>query len=112
MISEIFGRVFKDNQGFWVTTLSNFKGQPVPPITGIQFRLTGFPNADWFHVPYKLKTSSITDSVYAAVDDIFLAVLLNRADICPEFRAVREEKGEIVNIWTKGQPECVNDYKP
>ena len=112
VISEIFGRVFKDNQGFWVTTLSNFKGQPVPPITGIQFRLTGFPNADWFHVPYKLKTSLITDSVYAAVDDIFLAVLLNRADICPEFRAVREEKGEIVNIWTKGQPECVNDYKP
>ena len=112
VISEIFGRVFKDNQGFWVTTLSNYKGQPVPPITGIQFRLTGFPNADWFHVPYKLKTSAITDSVYAAVDDIFLTVLLNRSEICPEFRAVREEKGEIVNIWTKGQPECVNDYKP
>jgi serine/threonine protein kinase len=112
VISEIFGRVFKDNQGFWVTTLSNYKGQPVPPITGIQFRLTGFPNALWFHVPYKLKTFSTTDSVYAAVDDLFLAVLLNRTDICPEFRAVREEKGEIVNIWTKGQPECVNDYKP
>jgi len=111
-ISDIFGRVFEDSEGFWVITLTNYKEQPVPPITGIQFRLTGFPNADWFHVPYKLKTSSITDSVYAAVDDIFLAVLLNRPDICPEFRAVREEKGEIVNIWTKGQPECVNDYKP
>ena len=110
--SDIFGRVFEDSEGYWVITLTNYKEQPVPSITGIQFRLTGFPNADWFHVPYKLKTSSITDSVYAAVDDIFLAVLLNRPDICPEFRAVREEKGEIVNIWTKGQPECVNDYKP
>jgi serine/threonine protein kinase len=110
--SDIFGRVFEDSEGYWVITLTNFKGQPVPPITGIQFRLAGFPNADWFHVPYKLKTSSVTDSVYASVDDLFLAILLKRPDICPEFRAVREEKGEIVNIWTKGQPECVNDYKP
>ena len=110
--SDILGRVFEDSEGYWVITLTNYKEQPVPSITGIQFRLTGFPNADWFHVPYKLKTSSVTNSVYAAVDDIFLVVLLNRPDICPEFRAVREEKGEIVNIWTKGQPECVNDYKP
>ena len=22
-----------------------------------------------------------------------------------------QEKGEILNIWTEGQPECVNDYK-
>jgi serine/threonine protein kinase len=111
-ISDIFGRVFEDSSGNWVITLSNYKEQPVPPITGIQFRLVGFPNADWLHVPYKLKTSSTTDSVYAAVDGLMLAIMLKRPDICPEFRAVREEKGEIVNIWNKGQPECANDYKP
>jgi serine/threonine protein kinase len=111
-ISDIFGRVFEDSTGNWVITLSNYKEQPVPPITGIQFRLIGFPNADWLHIPYKLKTSSVTESVYASVDGIMLAILLQRPDVCPEFRAVREEKDEIVRIWSKGQPECANDYKP
>ena len=111
-IADIFGRVFLDSQGYWVFTLTNSGNVTVPPITGIQFRLIGFPDAGWIGLPYKLKTESITGSVYAAVDNLMLAVALKRANICPELRAIREENGEIVNIWTKSQPECANDYNP
>lgn len=110
-ISSIFGRVFKDSEMVWKIILSNSSSQPVPPINGIEVRIVGYEDAGWFGLPYKLKKDPQFDSVYAAVDDLFLSVLFKRS-VCPEFRAVREENGKLVNIWTKGLPECSNDYLP
>jgi len=109
--SEIFGRVFKDSDMIWRIILTNSSTEAVPPINGIQFRLLGYEDAGWISLPYKLKKDSELNSVYAAVDDLFLSVLFKKT-ICPEFRAVREEAGKIVNIWTKGRPECSNDFSP
>ncbi len=110
-ISQIFGRVFKDSEMIWRIILTNSNIEPVPPINGIQFRLAGYEDAGWVSLPYKLKKDSGSNSVYAAVDDLFLAVLFKKP-VCPEFRAVREENGKLVNIWTKGKPECSNDFIP
>jgi serine/threonine protein kinase len=110
-ISSIFGRVFKDSGMVWRIILSNSNSQPVPPINGIEVRIVGYEDAGWFRLPYKLKKDPQVESVYAAVDDLFLSVLFKRS-VCPEFRAVREENGKLVNIWTKGLPECSNDYLP
>ena len=110
-ISNIFGRVFKDSDMNWRIILTNSSEDPVPPINGIQFRLVGYEDAGWIGLPYKLKRDLQFNTVYAAVDDLFLAVLFKKP-VCPEFRAVREEGGKLVNIWTKGQPECSNDYVP
>jgi Leucine-rich repeat (LRR) protein len=109
--SEIFGRVFKDSEMIWRVILTNSSTESVPPINGIQFRLVGYEEAGWVSLPYKLKKDSRSNSVYAAVDDLFLSVLFKKP-VCPEFRAVREENGKLVNIWTKGKPECSNDYLP
>lgn len=108
-ISEIFGRVYKDSEMMWRVILTNSITDLVPPINGVQFRLIGYEEAGWISLPYKLKTDS--NSVYAAVDDLFFAVLFKQP-VCPEFRAVREENQKIVSIWTKGKPECSNDYVP
>jgi len=110
-ISSIFGRVFKDSEMVWRIILSNSSSQPVPPINGIEVRIVGYEDAGWFGLPYKLKKDPQFESVYAAVDDLFLSVLFKRS-VCPEFRAVRQENGKLVNIWTKGLPECSNDYLP
>ena len=110
-ISEIFGRVFKDSEMIWRIILTNSSTEPVPPINGIQFRLAGYEEAGWVSLPYKLKKDSRSNSVYAAVDDLFLSVLFKK-QVCPEFRAVREESSKLVNIWTKGKPECSNDLVP
>ncbi len=110
-ISEIFGRVFKDSEMTWRIILTNSSTEAVPPINGIQFRLLGYEDAGWISLPYKLKKDSESNSVYAAVDDLFLSVLFKKT-VCPEFRAVREEAGKIVNIWTKGRPECSKDFSP
>jgi serine/threonine protein kinase len=109
--SEIFGRVFKDSEMIWRVILTNSSTESVPPINGIQFRLVGYEEAGWVSLPYKLKKDSRSNSVYAAVDDLFLSVLFKKP-VCPEFRAVREENGKLVNIWNKGKPECSNDYLP
>ena len=115
---EIFGRVFKDDLNYWRISLTNSQIEKVPPITGIQFRLIGFKNAEWLGVPYILKKDSKNgvinswDGVYAAVDDLLFAFQFKNMNYCPEFRAVREENGKIVHIWSKGQPECSNDYAP
>jgi len=110
-ISNIFGRVFKDSEMMWRIILTNSSEDPVPPINGIQFRLIGYEDAGWIGLPYKLKRDLQFNTVYAVVDDLFFAVLFKKP-VCPEFRAVREEGGKLVNIWTKGQPECSNDYVP
>lgn len=110
-ISNIFGRVFKDSDMMWRIILTNSSEDTVPPINGIQFRLVGYEDAGWIGLPYKLKKDLQLNTVYAAVDELFLAVLFKKP-VCPEFRAVREEGGKLVNIWTKGQPECSNDYVP
>ncbi len=110
-ITSIFGRVFKDSDMMWRIILTNSSTDAVPTINGIQFRLAGNETAGWVNVPYKLKTDLNSNTVYAAVDDLFLTVLFKKS-VCPEFRAVREQNGLIVNIWTKGLPECSNDYVP
>jgi TPR repeat protein len=104
---EIFGRVFQSGID-WLIPLS-ITTDKVPPITGVQFRLVGYPDAPWFGLPYKLK--NLQGGVYAQVDDLFLSVLFKR-QVCPEFRFIQESKGEIIKIWNKQQPECATDYKP
>ncbi len=107
VVDEIFGRVFESGID-WLIPLS-ITTDKVPPITSVQFRLVGYPDAPWFGLPYKLK--NLQGGVYAQVDDLFLSVLFKR-QVCPEFRFVQESKGEIIKIWNKQQPECTNDYKP
>jgi len=97
---------------YWVIPLTNVKGAKVPEITGVQFRLIGYPDAGWLDVPYKLKTDPQFGTVQAEVDDILFALIFKDQKYCPEFRFVREESGKIVRIWNKGQPECVTDYNP
>lgn len=109
---SIFGRAFEDGLHFWHIGLTNSKSEKVPAITSIQFRMIGYPNAGWMDVPYKLKTESTFGTVYAEVDDMLFALIFKEVKYCPEFRAVREENGKIVQIWEKGQPECANDYVP
>ncbi len=111
-VSNIFGRAFKGALFAWVIPLTNFKEDKVPALTGIQFRLIGYPDADWFEVPYKLKTELKSGTVHAEVDDLLFAVIFKDLKYCPEFRVVREEAGKITQIWSKGQPECANDYNP
>lgn len=108
LTDEIFGRVFKSGLD-WQIPLSPFSTENVPPITGVQFRLIGYPNADWLGIPYRLKTSN--GGVYAQVDDLLFAVMFKK-DVCPEFRFIQESGGEIVKIWNKGQPECATDFIP
>lgn len=105
---SIFGRVFKSGID-WQIPLAPFSTDVVPPITGVQFRLVGYPNAGWIGLPYRLKTSN--GGVYAQVDDLFLAVLFKK-EVCPEFRFIQESGGEIIKIWNKQQPECATDYVP
>jgi serine/threonine protein kinase len=104
----IFGRVFKSGID-WLIPLAPFSTEKVPPITGVQFRLIGFPNADWVGLPYRLK--KIDSGVYAQVDDLLLSVLFKK-EVCPEFRFIQESDGEIVKIWNKDQPECATDFVP
>ncbi len=111
-IDEIFGRAFKNGLDFWVIPLTNLKGDKVPGLTGIQFRLLGYPNAGWLHVPYKLKTDSVSGSLSAEVDDFLFALSFRQQKYCPEFRVVQEKDGKIVHIWNKGQPACAADVNP
>jgi serine/threonine protein kinase len=111
-VDEIFGRPFEDGLQFWQISLTNSKGEKVPEITSVQFRMLGYPNAGWMNVPYILKTSTTTGNVYASVDDILFSLVFKETKYCPEFRMVREEKGEIVHIWNKGLPDCATDYNP
>jgi hypothetical protein len=110
-IEEIFGRAFKSGLD-WNIPLTNVKGEKVPELTAIQFRMIGYANAGWMDVPYKLKTDSSRGTVNAEVDDLLFALAFKEVQYCPEFRAVREEGGKVVRIWNKGQPDCATDYNP
>jgi len=110
--SEIFGRVYKDNLNYWRIILSNFSDEKVPQISAIQFRMIGFADAGWMNVPFKLKKDEVLSTVYAQVDDFLFSVIFKDRKYCPEFRAVKEESGQIVQIWEKGKPECSSDYNP
>lgn len=107
---SLFGRPYKTGGLYWGVPLQFSSASPVPDLTGIQFRPIGFPNGPWIEVPYKLKVSSV-DTVYAQVDELLFAVLF-KEEICPEFRVVKELEGEIVKVWTKGDSECADDYRP
>jgi serine/threonine protein kinase/TPR repeat protein len=109
---EIFGRPFENGLNFWQISLTNVKGEKVPEITAVQFRMIGYPNAGWMDVPYKLRTDTSFGNVYAEVDDLLFALMFKEVKYCPEFRVVREEGGKIVQIWNKGQPDCATDYNP
>ncbi len=111
-IDEIFGRAFKSELNYWVIPLTVVKGGKVPELTGIQFKLIGYPDADWLDVPYKLKTAAIDGTIYAEVDDFLFAMIFKNQKYCPEFRVIREESGKIIRIWNKGQPDCATDYNP
>ncbi|CAB4833029.1 unannotated protein [freshwater metagenome] len=110
--TAIFGRIFLDSLNYWRVILTNSKSETVPPITGVQFRLLGYPDAGWMGVPYKLKVEPSNGSVYAEVDDMMFSILFKNNPYCPEFRAVREENGKIVKIWEKTKPECATNYTP
>ena len=111
-IDEIFGRAFKNGLNYWAIPLTSVKGAKVPDVNAVQFRLIGYPDADWLDVPYKLKTDVTFGTVYAEVDDILFALIFKDQPYCPEFRVAREEDGAIVHIWNKGQPDCATDYNP
>lgn len=108
---SLYGRPWKTGGLYWGIPLQFSSASPVPDLTGIQFRPIGFPNGPWIEVPYKLKVSSVDGSVYAQVDELLFAVLF-KGEICPEFRVVKEVDGEIVKVWTKGDSECADDYRP
>ncbi len=104
-----FGRVFEGALDWMIPLTLNAK-EPVPPITGVQFRLLGFPNKKWLSIAYKLKTET-DGGVYGQVDKIFLSILAQK-QVCPEFRFVQIENNEVVKQWLPGLPECSNDYIP
>lgn len=106
---SLFGRVFLDNTMFWNIPLTISKNSTVPPLTSIQFKLIGYPDAGWLGIPYQLKVDPI-GGVYASVDDMLFKALLKNQSYCPEFRVIKEENGKIVQIWSKGLPACANDY--
>jgi serine/threonine protein kinase len=108
VVKDVFGRVF-DAGIDWNVPLTSVASDPVPPITGLQFRLLGYSNKIWLDIAYKLKKTDY--GVQAQVDQLVLSMILNKK-VCPEFRFVREVKGEITNIWLPGLPECSTDYNP
>lgn len=65
--------------------------------TGVQVRERGRTDVPWFQVPHKLQTEK--DGTYILIDQIFLAVLTKRTNICWDFRTVKEEAGKLVTIW-------------
>lgn len=65
--------------------------------TGIQVRERGRTDVPWFQVPHKLQNEK--DGVYILIDQLFLAVISKRTNICWDFRAVEEEAGKLVTIW-------------
>ena len=105
---DIFGRVF-DAGIDWNVPLTTYLTEPVPAISGLQFRLLGYTNKVWLDIPYKLKKTDY--GVQAQVDQLVISMILNKK-VCPEFRFVREVSGEITNVWSPGLPECSNDYVP
>lgn len=111
-IDEIFGKAFKNDLHYWEIPLTNVEGAKVPAITAVQFRMIGYPDADWLSIPYKLKTNETVGYVYAQVDDFLFNAIFKARNYCPEFRLVREESGRIVHIWNKGRPDCATDYIP
>lgn len=111
-VDEIFGRAFRNSLNYWVVPLTNFKGDKVPGLTGIQFKMIGYADAGWMDVPFKLKTDSNLGTISAQVDDLLFSMIFKQTKYCPEFRVVREVGGNIVQIWEKGPPECSTDYNP
>lgn len=105
---DVFGRVL-DAGIDWNVPLTSYSSDPVPAITGLQFRLLGYSNKIWLDIPYKLKKTDY--GVQAQVDQLVLSMILNKK-VCPEFRFVREVNGEITNVWVPGLPECSTDYVP
>ena len=65
--------------------------------TGIQVRERGRTDVPWFQVPHKLQNEK--DGVYTLIDQLFLAVITKRTNICWDFRAVKEEAGKLVTVW-------------
>lgn len=111
-IDQIPGRPFLNGLKFWQISLTNAKGEKVPEITAVQFRMIGYSNAGWMDIPFKLKTNATFADVYAEVDDILFALMFKEVKYCPEFRVVREKNGQIVSVWNKSQPDCATDYNP
>lgn len=65
--------------------------------TGIQVRERGRIDVPWFQVPHKLQNEK--DGVYILIDQLFLAVITKRTNVCWDFRAVKEEVGKLVTVW-------------
>jgi hypothetical protein len=108
VISSLFGNPWQPDPTVWNIPITDLKSQTVPPVTGVQFRLVGYPNAGWIGVPYQLKQSNGTGGVWAQVNAFLFAFLFKdlESDPCPEFRLIQEKNGEIIRIWSKSIPEC------
>lgn len=106
--SSIFGKPWQPDPTIWNIPLTNSKGEAVPQITGVQFRLIGYPNAEWIGVPFQLKQSNGGAGIWAEVNALLFAVLFKDqiSNPCPEFRFIQETGGEIVHIWNKSAPTC------
>ena len=69
----------------------------------------GYPNKIWLDIGYKLKKGDY--GVQAQVDKLLLETILKKT-VCPEFRFVRIENSQVINIWQPGTPDCATDYIP
>ncbi len=79
--------------------------------TGIQVRERGRTDVPWFQVPHKLQNEK--NGVYILIDQLFLAVISKRTNICWDFRAVKEEAGKLVTVWNYlPLSGCANPQSP
>jgi serine/threonine protein kinase len=100
---NIFGRPFKSADGLsWLIPLNISGSDPIPAVNGVQFRVynSGVP---WFSIPFTILTQATGSST--VVDDLLFLILFKK-EICPEFRMVDEENGQVQTIWTNGLPGC------
>jgi hypothetical protein len=65
--------------------------------TGVQVRERGRTDVPWFQVPHKLQSEK--DGTYILVDQLFLAVITKRTNICWDFRTVKEVDGKLTKVW-------------
>jgi hypothetical protein len=100
---NLFGRPFRSSDGLsWLIPLNVSGSDPIPPMNGVQFRAYNSA-APWANISFTIQTQAT--GALAIVNDLIFTLLFKR-EICPEFRLVDEENGQVQTIWTNGLPGC------
>jgi serine/threonine protein kinase len=94
-IQQLNLRPFSGDSGFYFVWVG--PTEKLLDYTGIQVRERGRPEVPWLQVPHKLQAAK--DGTYALIDELFLMVVSKQANICWDFRAIKETSGELVTIW-------------